>query len=294
MKKNKKNKKNINNTQKFLNLKEIMCPRCGSNNTYIIMDKYTSPYAPLKCKCRNCYWIWKIKNTSYARYSLKSVKKKEIELKKNPSQYTIMSSMPQNDFSYSESQKEWYHNPNIKWGKIDWRNLNTNQMHTVTLFSRFLSCAINKHQLKYYHAKVKDLKADKNTQYIACLIYCCECNRYYMDLTQYNQKFRRHEILPNFKIYYDESIFTGYNNFKLQSELSLYGYNARKTTPKSYRQHVLYDVISNNLMTKGEVVSHLQGLISLSEPRSNMRDVIKRYAEDIMFIHEKFPGQRIY
>lgn len=41
-------------------------------------------------------------------------------------------------------------------------------------------------------------------------------------------------------------------------------------------------------MSPGQVISHLEGLISLAEYNDRKKDVIQRYQDDIMFIHESF------
>ena len=84
----------------------------------------------------------------------------------------------------------------------------------------------------------------------------------------------------------------GYGSFKQESELALYGYNARRDTSKSTRQRILYEVIENKLMNPSSVISHLEGLISLAEYNERKQDVIKRYKEDIMFIHNSFDEEK--
>ena len=47
-------------------------------------------------------------------------------------------------------------------------------------------------------------------------------------------------------------------------------------------------MVKNRLMTVGQVISHLEGLIGLAEYNDKKQDVVKRYQDDIMFIHSSF------
>lgn len=52
-------------------------------------------------------------------------------------------------------------------------------------------------------------------------------------------------------------------------------------------------MIKNRLMTVGQVISHLEGLIGLAEYNDKKQDVVKRYQDDIMFIHSSFDEEQL-
>lgn len=188
----------------------------------------------------------------------------------------------------NHASRMWYDDPSLTWIKANWVKTDK-EIKIVHVFQTFLYCSKNKHNLSFYKATVKDLKNEYRS-HEANIIYCNDCERYYIDSTQY-RNIRKLGILPNFKVYPLESASNEFSSFKKESKLSLYGYNAQKNTPVSYRQRILYDVINNNLMNTYDVISHLQGLISLAELRSNMDEVIDRYKSDILYIIKTFPGE---
>lgn len=170
---------------------------------------------------------------------------------------------------------------NVTWQKSDVI------VRDVWVFHGFLYCSNQKHDLSFYNVKIYDIRNEYRTC-TANVIYCNVCNKFFIDSTQY-KKIRKNNILPNMRIHSED---IGYCSFKQESELALYGYNARRDTSKSTRQRILYEVIENKLMNPSSVISHLEGLISLAEYNERKQDVIKRYEEDIMFIHNSFDEEK--
>ena len=54
-----------------------------------------------------------------------------------------------------------------------------------------------------------------------------------------------------------------------------------------------YSLFCVYLMTVGQVLSHLEGLIGLAEYNDKKQDVVKRYQDDIMFIHSSFDEEQL-
>lgn len=174
-----------------------------------------------------------------------------------------------------------------KWETKNWTNFKYKE--TVYVFQGFLHCA-NHHSDSLSHGQVivKNLKGTKEKHRVN-LIYCSKCKKYYIDGSHYKD-FIKQRILLDFRVKTSYSQGYGFDGFRPESELHLYGYNVRSSTPKSVRQQVLYDVVSNRLIRVEIVVSHLQGLISLSESRNDRTHAVKRYREDMDFLYERFPG----
>lgn len=174
-----------------------------------------------------------------------------------------------------------------KWVIKNWTDFKYKE--TVYVFKGFLYCAkYHSDSLSHGQVIVRNLKGTKEKHRVN-LIYCAKCKKYYIDESHYKD-FIRQKVLLDFRIRASHSRGYGFDGFKSESELHLYGYNAQSSTPKSVRQQVLYDVVSNRLMRVEVVISHLQGLISINESRNDRATVIKRYREDMDFLYEKFPG----
>lgn len=209
--------------------------------------------------------------------------------KRKPAQYTISTTEPPSS-KISEPRQDKLHYDevpeflqNVVWEQSDI------VVRDVFVFHGFLLCSNLKHNLSFYKIKIQDV----NNEYKVCdanVIYCNDCNKFYIDSTQF-KNIIKNGYLPTFKIHsYDTGIMS---EFRKESELALYGYNAQKTTPQSARQRVLYNVIKNRLMTVGQVISHLEGLIALAENNDKKQDVVERYQDDIMFIHNSFDEEQL-
>lgn len=219
--------------------------------------------------------------------------KEDLEIRKqkyrlNPAQYTISTTEPPSS-KISESRQYKLHYDEISefLRNVEWKQSDI-VVQDVFVFHGFLLCSNRKHNLFFYKIKIQDV----NDEYKVCdanVIYCNDCNKFFIDSTQFKSIIKS-GYLPRVRIHSDD---TTIDNFRQESELALYGYNAQKTTPQSTRQRVLYNVIKNRLMTVGQVISHLEGLIGLAEYNDKKQDVVKRYQDDIMFIHSSFDEEQL-
>lgn len=236
----------------------------------------------------------KYKNTKSFDKWVEMKEKEDLETKmqkykRKPAQYTISTTEPPSSKISEPRQHKLHYDEvpeflqNVVWEQSDI------VVREVSVFHGFLSCSNLKHNLSFYKIKIQDV----NNEYKVCdanVIYCNDCDKFYIDSTQF-KNIIKNGYLPTFKIH---SYGTGtMSEFREESELALYGYNAQKTTPQSARQKVLYNVIKNRLMTVGQVISHLEGLIALAEYNDRKQDVVKRYQDDIMFIHNSFDEEQL-
>lgn len=227
-----------------------------------------------------------------ARNEKKDLERKLKRYKMKPAQYSLGTSGDLGGTNasgrISAKPKEWYDDSFIDWRTVNWAKTDE-EIKEVFIFHSFLFCKTVKHNLSFYKVKIKDLKNEFRS-YEANMIYCNDCKKFFIDSTQY-KNIRKLGMLPNFKIRSNDIIGNNFSDFREESELFLYGYNAKRTTPTNVRQSILNDIITNKLMTQQEIISHLQGLISLGEARINMYEAVQRYEDDIEFIHKKFPGR---
>lgn len=234
----------------------------------------------------------KIANKKKYKEPIRDPDKEEYErkmklYKPKPAQYSVSTTEPPSSkVSMPRIPKLEYDEvpdfmQNVTWQKSDI------VVRVVYVFQGFLYCSNQKHNLSFYNVKIYDVKDEYRTC-TANVIYCNDCNKFFIDSTQF-KRIIKNNIFPDVIV---RSISTGYGDFKQESELTLYGYNARKDTPTSTRQRILYRIIDSKLISPSSVISHLEGLISLAEYNERKQDVIKRYEEDIMFIHNSFDKEK--
>lgn len=77
-----------------------------------------------------------------------------------------------------------------------------------------------------------------------------------------------------------------YGGLKTQSELRLYGYSvsASDGAPLESRRQLLRSLIDNGIMTKHEVINHIEWLITSRRNMNHMENAISKWQSDLMFI----------
>lgn len=77
-------------------------------------------------------------------------------------------------------------------------------------------------------------------------------------------------------------------NYNPFSRLALYGYSVGKNGLNDEgRKQILIYIIEHQVMTKSKIISHLQGLISLRENRTDadFTSAISKWKKDIVFVN---------
>lgn len=161
---------------------------------------------------------------------------------------------------------------------IDW----TTEIKSVYVFRSHNNCSSKKHMTSTYHAKILDI-TNKKYLYMKVL-YCETCKKYYVSEKQI-KRFTNHRVFPKIRILFCNPNYIR-GKFRNQSELSLYGYNARKDgLDDNERHNLLAGLIDNRLMDSFEIINHLSLLISLHEYHSQWSEAIKKYYSDIDFVN---------
>lgn len=115
--------------------------------------------------------------------------------------------------------------------------------------------------------------------------------KYYISATQLRWLHDK-GIFPKvkFKTCNDGSIPLITGDFSELSELSLYGYSAGKKGMKTKDRHKLLNyIIDNNIMSRYEIIKHLQGLINLREGRTDrdFSEAISNWESDIIYVNNR-------
>ena len=86
-----------------------------------------------------------------------------------------------------------------------------------------------------------------------------------------------------------------YGNLRQYSELNLYGYSVAKSADMTTgaRQRLLQQLMDNGLMSKHQIVNHLEWLIHRQSGRVMMEDACDCWREDLRFVNNyKIQNQR--
>lgn len=84
------------------------------------------------------------------------------------------------------------------------------------------------------------------------------------------------------------------SNFAAESTIHQFGYNANKDEDLSNgeRQAILSFIIENKIMKTYEIVSFLEGLISLRSGNPRMEDAISKWKADVNFLEHYHPPKQ--
>lgn len=160
---------------------------------------------------------------------------------------------------------------------IDW----TNSIKTVFVYSSFSYCIRSEHPTCSCNARVYDIY-NKKILYLK-VFYCKKCERYYIAQNQID-RFTKNKVIPKVRLISLE--FLDYSNFREKSDLALYGYNTRKNGLNDHdRENLLSALIENKLMSEHEIISHLNGLISLHDDDPKWDSAVRKYRDDIKYVN---------
>lgn len=133
------------------------------------------------------------------------------------------------------------------------------------------------------------IKTDKRIENTAVDIgYCHNCNKYIM-LTSAYQALKGKPVcwvkdLRTDKVYNDPN-----TNFPLNLQehiIHKYGYNVQSGNGLSSldRQQILVNLINNKVLSKNEIISHLEYCIKMASGRDNMTAAISKWKQDLEFL----------
>lgn len=138
-------------------------------------------------------------------------------------------------------------------------------------------------------ALVPVLTLDKKIENIQVpALFCKQCQRFYIFETEMEHLERSGKILCRVvteDYWVSEKNEESQFNLKSESILHKMGYNvnSRDNLRDDERQKILSDIISNGVLTRGEVCSHIDYLIRRSEGRPMLSDAIRKWKRDRKF-----------
>ena len=128
--------------------------------------------------------------------------------------------------------------------------------------------------------------------------YCKQCDKYIM-LTSDYIKISGSPICEvrdqtTGRVYNKRHNIYGMNS--AESVLHQYGYNVRAGNGLSSmdRQQILLKVMDNGILSKSQIISHLEYCINMASSKSNMATAIHKWESDIQFVREyKTDAERV-
>lgn len=126
--------------------------------------------------------------------------------------------------------------------------------------------------------------------------YSKQSQQYFINEESYRLYVSKYGV-PYLRVYSDMSDTSfEYSSLRQFSELNLYGYNVSKTAglTTSDRQKLLQQLLDNSLLSKVQIVNHLEWLIHTHLYHSTMEDACSCWQEDLRFVHQyKINDQRL-
>lgn len=151
-------------------------------------------------------------------------------------------------------------------------------------------CVIGRHKLLKVTAviKVMDSEGVYEVEVPAC--YCERCDKYYV-LEKNYQELKKYGYIcckvDKYDVLLSPSDNDKFSNYKDKSLLMTYGYtvNSNDNLSDEKRQEILKFIISNKIMSKDEIISFLEWLISTKQNNPNNIFAIRKWEKDIEFLN---------
>jgi len=120
--------------------------------------------------------------------------------------------------------------------------------------------------------------------------YCTICERYYIFDNEYKRLRKTGALLCHIlapSLASEQSLNNDFSNWNQESALHMYGYSVDINTglTNDQRQMLLYYLVSNNLLTRFEIIAHLELLIRLNSNKETFESAIYKWQSDIDFLN---------
>lgn len=156
-------------------------------------------------------------------------------------------------------------------------------------------CLKSKHNVENVRAFVNTIdnkRADININ------YCKTCDKYFMSLSEYEHYMIMYRFLPiRFKMVNSNGDFCSMDRIRSDtSPLKLCGYNVSQKDgfSQEYRHKMLANIISNEILSKREVMNYLDLFIHTNGLKYDMENAVDKWENDLEFVRSyNFNNQRV-
>lgn len=151
-------------------------------------------------------------------------------------------------------------------------------------------CNVRKHNIEEIIAVVNVFNKKNNSmeEVEVNAFYCRNCNLYYIYENEYTLLLKKG--IPICPIHEELKYFNKSNNFdsyNTESILRQFGYNvnAQENLSANERHKIIEIILNNGIMSKNEIISHLNFLTNSRKNQANMFNAISKWNDDIKFVH---------
>ena len=126
------------------------------------------------------------------------------------------------------------------------------------------------------------------------VFYCEKCRKYFCFYQQFILELKQYNIVLNdflaeFYDEYNNNLSTHSGSLRIKSILAKYGYSVSKEKKLNARKRfqILSFIIDRGIMSKAEVLSHIQYLINYNGKKESNKNAVLKWKEDIFNIVNK-------
>ncbi|MBS4879506.1 MAG: hypothetical protein KH138_04230 [Firmicutes bacterium] len=182
--------------------------------------------------------------------------------------------------------------------------LYSNSQKYLNIIARFYSHDFPKSIYVFAHKDIHRFGTD-NYESVTAMVPCANVSfpvpitvyyekstqRYFINEEIYSRAYREYG-LPYLKLHaasFDEGVSgKSFGSLRMQSELRLLGYNvsASDGLPLFARRNLLKEAMDSGILSKSEIMNHLEWLIHSRSKMSNMDNAIAEWKADLLFVSE--------
>ena len=206
-------------------------------------------------------------------------------------------------FAEAVLQAMLHHNPQMEYGELKLRLYEVKRGSMLSVYAE-KDDVLSTDPIPLYIYTLKLALAKYDVETVTVPVYFPEVrkhihlnayyakaqNRYYMNAITFNDSVSAYGLpfVRPYTVNNDGSINDLGSKLSMVSELKLYGYNvsAQSNYSDTYRQSLLLKLIHYNLMTKAQIMSHLEFLIHFHQYNIRYSDAVDKWENDLRFIRE--------
>lgn len=169
------------------------------------------------------------------------------------------------------------------------RESNTLYFEDVIVLKNLKICSNLQHDTNDIQASVSIVNEQgRISKKLINVSYCKDCNKYYMLKSEFDEikGIVLCKVIDETKKVKPTS---GEFNMSIsESKMHEYGYNVNINSqlPREQRQVILASLLESNIMTKSEILSHLDTLSSRGKKIPNWQEAVKKWNEDYIYVKE--------
>lgn len=164
--------------------------------------------------------------------------------------------------------------------KTDWRK--ADQTYIIHIYSGVSRCQTMRHSRIDYNVIIEDIFGNNATIKV---FYCEDCNKYYV---AENSLPERYHLFKHVSFIQEDEPISIYDTWEPKSILTTHGYNVRQNGPNARRRHeILMELIEAQTLSYADIISHINGIITLHEHEGKWHNAILKYKEDLEFLNKQ-------